>query len=114
MAKNPRDVVVVSAVRTAVTKAKKGALKDTRPDDLMIIAIQGALERVPGFDPALIDDVIVSAWAAGLYVFLYALVVGFAMVRNALRAPYSWLFRPRFVVFAFIAVDVYLWAGCLE
>ncbi|MCB9762606.1 MAG: thiolase family protein [Alphaproteobacteria bacterium] len=60
MAKNPRDVVVVSAVRTAVTKAKKGAFKDTRPDDLMIAAIQGALERVPALDPADIDDVVIG------------------------------------------------------
>ncbi|MCB9796496.1 MAG: thiolase family protein [Alphaproteobacteria bacterium] len=60
MAKNPRDVVVVAAVRTAVTKAKKGAFKDTRPDDLMIFAIQGLLEKVPGFDPALIEDVVIG------------------------------------------------------
>ncbi|MCB9777827.1 MAG: thiolase family protein [Alphaproteobacteria bacterium] len=60
MSKNPRDVVVVAAVRTPVTKAFKGGLKDTRPDDLMKIAIQGLLERVPGFDPALIGDVVIG------------------------------------------------------
>ena len=41
---NPRDVVVVSAVRTAVGKAKKGVFKDTRPDDLLIAALKGALD----------------------------------------------------------------------
>ncbi len=29
--KNPNDVVICSAVRTPLTKAKKGGLKDTAP-----------------------------------------------------------------------------------
>jgi acetyl-CoA acyltransferase len=58
--KNPRDVVVVAAVRTPVTKSGKGSLKDTRPDDLMIQCIQGLLARVPGFDPAEIGDVVIG------------------------------------------------------
>lgn len=57
---NPRDVLVVSAVRTAVTKAKKGSFKDTRPDDLMSAAFRGALDRVPGLDPARLDDIVVG------------------------------------------------------
>ena len=40
-----------------------------------------------------------SAWPAGLYIFFYLVVVVFAMVRHLLAAPYSWLFRPRFLVF---------------
>jgi len=60
MSTNPRDVVVVSAVRTAVGKAKKGSFKDTRPDDLLTFALKGALERVPGFDAAEIDDVVIG------------------------------------------------------
>jgi acetyl-CoA acyltransferase len=60
MSKNPRDPVIVAAVRTPGTKARKGGLKDTRPDDLLITAIEGLLARVPDFDPALIDDVIIG------------------------------------------------------
>lgn len=60
MSKNPRDPVVVSAVRTPVTKARRGGLKDTRPDDLMITAIKGAMARVPGLDPAHLADVIIG------------------------------------------------------
>jgi acetyl-CoA acyltransferase len=60
MNKNPRDVVVVAAVRTAVGKAIKGSLKDTRPDDLLAEAIRGLLAKLPGFDPAQIDDVVVG------------------------------------------------------
>ena len=58
--KNPRDVVVVAAVRTPVTKSGKGSLKDTRPDDLLIQCVQAMLAKVPTFDPAQIDDIVVG------------------------------------------------------
>ena len=58
--KNPRDPVVVAAVRTPAGKGKKGSLKDTRPDDLMTQAIKGLLDRTDGFDSAEIDDVIIG------------------------------------------------------
>jgi len=51
-------VYIISSVRTAVGRAYKGSLKDTRPDDLGAIAIRGALERVPNLDPMKVDDVI--------------------------------------------------------
>lgn len=54
-----REVAVVSAVRTAVGKAKRGSLKDTRPDDLLGVALRGAVDR-SGLDPARIDDLIVG------------------------------------------------------
>ena len=50
--KNSNDPVIVSAVRTAVGKAFKGALRETRPDDLAAACFQGALEAAGGFDPA--------------------------------------------------------------
>ena len=34
------DVVIVSAVRTAVTRAKKGGFKDTHPEDLLAAALK--------------------------------------------------------------------------
>ena len=77
-----RDAVIVSAARTAVGKAPRGALKDTRPDDMAATAIKAALERAPGLDPALVEDAIFgcatpeaeqgmnvarqAAWLAGL------------------------------------------------
>jgi len=54
------EAVIVSAVRTPVGRAPKGALSATRPDDLAALAIRGALERVPGLDRAEIDDVILG------------------------------------------------------
>jgi len=55
-----RDVVIVSAVRTPVGKAYKGALRATRPDDLAAVAIRGALDRVPQVDVKEIEDVILG------------------------------------------------------
>jgi acetyl-CoA acyltransferase len=55
-----REVVIVSAVRTAVGKAGKGTLRGTRPDDLGAIAIRGALARVPELDVREIEDVILG------------------------------------------------------
>jgi acetyl-CoA acyltransferase len=54
------EAVIVSAVRTPVGRALKGALSTTRPDDLAAIALRGALERVSALDEAEIDDVILG------------------------------------------------------
>lgn len=51
---------VVSAVRTAVGRAYRGSLKDTRPDDLGAVAVRGAVEAVANLDPAQVDDVILG------------------------------------------------------
>ncbi len=55
-----REVVIVSAVRTAVGKANKGTLRATRPDDLGAVAIHGALARVPQVDVHEVEDVILG------------------------------------------------------
>jgi acetyl-CoA acyltransferase len=52
--------VIVSAVRTAVGRAPRGALRFTRPDDMAATVVRAALARVPGLDPALVDDVILG------------------------------------------------------
>jgi acetyl-CoA acyltransferase len=54
------EAVLVCAVRTAVGKAPRGALRSTRPDDLGACAVQGALARVPQLDAREIDDVILG------------------------------------------------------
>src|SRR5215469_13423739 len=54
-----REAVVVSAVRTAVGKAYKGALRTTRPDDLGALVIKEAVAR-SGVNPKEIEDVILG------------------------------------------------------
>ncbi len=53
-------VVVTHAYRSAVGKANRGSLRETRPDELLGLLMQGFLERVPGLDPAAIDDILIG------------------------------------------------------
>lgn len=55
-----REVVIASSVRTAVGKAYKGTLRNTRPDDMAATAINGALERLPQIDKNEIEDVMIG------------------------------------------------------
>ncbi|GBD29983.1 3-ketoacyl-CoA thiolase [bacterium HR32] len=55
-----REAVLVTAVRSAVGKAPRGALKDARPDELAAQVIRAALERTPGLEPREVDDVILG------------------------------------------------------
>ncbi|NJM64596.1 MAG: acetyl-CoA C-acyltransferase [Acaryochloris sp. RU_4_1] len=49
---------IISSVRTAVGKAPRGTLRHVRPDDLGAAVVKGAIAKVPGLDPAQIDDVL--------------------------------------------------------
>jgi acetyl-CoA acyltransferase len=56
----PLDVIVASAVRTAVGRALKGTLRATRPEDLAAAAMVAAIARVPGLKAEDVDDVILG------------------------------------------------------
>lgn len=55
-----QEAYIVAGFRTAVTKAKKGGFRFTRPDDLAIEVIKGLVKTVPALDPTRVDDVIVG------------------------------------------------------
>lgn len=55
-----KEAVIVSAVRTAVGKAPRGILKDTRPDDIAAMVIKEALARAPGLKAEEVDDVVLG------------------------------------------------------
>jgi acetyl-CoA acyltransferase len=55
-----KDAVIVSALRTAVGKAPRGVLKDTRPDDMAGACIKAVIEQTPGLQPEMIEDVILG------------------------------------------------------
>ncbi len=55
-----KEAVVVSAVRTAVGKAPRGILKDTRPDDIAAMVIKEAFARAPGLKMEDVDDVVLG------------------------------------------------------
>ncbi|MGC9044462.1 MAG: thiolase family protein [Myxococcota bacterium] len=55
-----REAVIVTAVRSAVGKAKKGTLKDTRPDDFGAEILKEAIKRTPGLKPEDVEDLVVG------------------------------------------------------
>jgi len=55
-----REAVIVAACRTAVGKAPRGTLKDTRPEDMGTAVLGDLLKRTGGLDPMLIDDVVIG------------------------------------------------------
>ncbi|KAF8721350.1 hypothetical protein AX14_010425 [Amanita brunnescens Koide BX004] len=57
--KQEDDVVIVSAVRSAITKGRKGGFKDTNPEVILSHVLRNVYERV-SLDPKLIEDVSVG------------------------------------------------------
>jgi acetyl-CoA acyltransferase len=60
MSKQLQEAYIVAATRTPIGKAPRGMFKNTRPDDLLVRAIQSAMASVPSLDPALIEDAIIG------------------------------------------------------
>jgi len=54
------DAYIVSAVRTPVAKAFKGAFRNTRPDDLLAHVIREAMAEVPSIPGDKVEDVVVG------------------------------------------------------
>lgn len=55
-----REAVIVAYGRSAIGRVRPSTLKDTRPEEYAAEVIKGTLAKVPTFDPALIDDVILG------------------------------------------------------
>lgn len=81
--------------------SRRGSFTDTMADQTIIFATTLTLMAAGT----------VNLIAGSVYLFVYTLVIAFAMIRNALDIPYSWLVRPRFVVYLWIAVEIY-WLPC--
>ncbi len=55
-----KEAVIVSAVRTAVGRAPRGTLRDTRPEKLGVVVLKELLNRTSGLDVKEVDDVIIG------------------------------------------------------
>jgi len=84
--------------------SRRGSFTDSMADQIV----------VTGVTITLMATGVVGIVPGGAYVFLYTLVVAFAMIRNALAVPYSWLVRPRFIMYGWLLVETYAWPGSLE
>jgi len=60
MTKQLQDAYIVAATRTPIGKAPRGMFRNTRPDDLLVRALQSVMLQVPNLDPALIEDAVVG------------------------------------------------------
>jgi phosphatidylglycerophosphate synthase len=86
------------------TASRRGSFTDTVTDQCVLAGVVLSLTNAGSL----------SVWTGGAFLFAYTLVVAFAMVRNALGAPYSWLIRPRFLLYAAIPVQWETSAAVLE
>ena len=84
--------------------SNRGSFTDTMCDQFVVAATTIVL----------MGTRVVSPVAGSVYVVTYTCVVLFAFLRNALSIPYSWLFRPRLLVYAWMAVDTWWLPGWLE
>jgi acetyl-CoA acyltransferase len=55
-----REAVIVAACRTAVGKAPRGMLKDTRPEEMGGAVLADLLKRAGDLDPVHVDDVVIG------------------------------------------------------
>jgi len=84
--------------------SRRGSLTDTMADQTVVVATTitlmeaGEMATVP----------------AATYIALYTLVVVFAMIRNALSIPYSWVVRPRLIVYCCLPVQIWLAPGSID
>ncbi len=56
--KQIQEAYIVAATRTPIGRSHRGYFRNTRPDDLLVRALQAALAQVPGLDPNAIEDLI--------------------------------------------------------
>jgi acetyl-CoA acyltransferase len=56
--KQVQDAYIVAATRTPIGRSHRGFFRNTRPDDLLVKALQSALAQVPSLDPQSIEDLI--------------------------------------------------------
>ncbi len=55
-----REAVIVSVARTAVGKAKRGSLRDTRPEEFSAPVLKELIKRTQGLEPGMVEDVILG------------------------------------------------------
>lgn len=87
------------------TDSKAGSFTDTMCDQLILVAVTVTM--------ICHSDQHIGVLPGTIYIFLYTIVVVFAMVRNAIGIPYSWVIRPRFVIYVWLALEVFAFQGSM-
>ena len=55
-----RDAYIVTSIRTPGCKRKKGAFKDTRPEDLLAFMLSAAVEKTPNLEKKDVEDIMIG------------------------------------------------------
>lgn len=55
-----RDAYIVTSIRTPGCKRLRGALKDTRPEDLLAFMLNSIVERTPNIEKKDVDDIMIG------------------------------------------------------
>lgn len=84
--------------------SRRGSFTDTMADQIVVTATTITLMKAG----------LTGTAAGGIYIFVYGIVVAFAMIRNAMAIPYSWLIRPRFAVYLWMPIEFWWWSGTIE
>ena len=58
-----RNVVIVDSVRTGLAKSFRGGFNQTRADNMTAHLVNALLERNPGLDPSMVEDMILGCGA---------------------------------------------------
>jgi acetyl-CoA acetyltransferase len=62
--KSPDDIVIVSALRTLMGRARKGGLKDTPVEELLSTVLKATIDKTK-IDPATVGDIVVGTVLGG-------------------------------------------------
>ncbi|HEY4079147.1 MAG TPA: acetyl-CoA C-acyltransferase [Burkholderiaceae bacterium] len=60
MSKQVQEAYICAATRLPIGRSGRGYFRNTRPDEMLMRAIQAAMAQVPGLDPKVIEDAIIG------------------------------------------------------
>ena len=84
--------------------SNRGGFTDVCADQAVVIAVVFALLASEALPPL----------AGSFFILGHTIIVGFAMVRNAMGIPYKWLIHPRIFLYVMIfAQHYFVWPGTL-
>ena len=90
--------------RHANKASRRGSFTDSMSDQLVVVASTIVLMSTHTID----------VLAGSVYIVAYTVVMLFAMARNALSIPYSWLVRPRLFVYMWLVIETYYLNGTID
>ena len=59
------EAVIVATARSPIGRARKGSLREIRPDDLAVQVVRAVLDKLPELDPTNIDDLMLGCGQPG-------------------------------------------------